>query len=107
MQPAATSVPGRATLLNFFSRPGRAPVPLRHRKQQGKKKSPPPQKTRTNVYGRPKTAGNAEERRKRKVNKLKAVIKIKKADGSLAVSPEKRAKWNGSVSICFLLCCEA
>ena len=69
MQPAATSVPGRATLLNFFSRPGRAPVPLRHRKQQGKKKSPPPQKTRTNVYGRPKTAGNAEERRKRKVNK--------------------------------------
>lgn len=88
---------GGATLFNFFSRGGKPPLPI---KPKQSKKKPPikpvhlrPPKTRKNTVGRPA----AKKKNQEKVLALRKLAQ-KKAAGAMATPPQKRRRWNGSVS---------
>ena len=68
-------------------------------RQKKKKKPTPPKKTRANKFGRPQKNASSTDKRAIKIAQMKEKIKRRIADGALVVDPEKRRKWNGTVSI--------
>ena len=86
---------GSPTLLNFFSRGGKPPLPIKPRKSKKSPIKPPrmrPPKTRT-LLGKPVT-------KKKKNVSSESLRKVaqKKTLGAMATPPQKRRRWNGSVS---------
>lgn len=96
------SISKHVTILNFFG-VGDAtplPLPLTPAANTTKKKKKASRRTRT-LYGRPQKA-KADDQQER-VRKLKTKVQVSKAAGTLAVPPQKRRKWNGTVrTICIL-----
>ena len=94
----------RVTMLNFFAAPGKKPLPLKRNAEVVTNKScnhanRPPKKTRTK-WGRPKKNVTESD----KTQEMKTRVSNCKTSGALAVPPQKRSKWNGTVSTNFYAC---
>ena len=82
------------TMLNFFSAAGKQPLPLPQKTidlTRTAKTPSPPKKTRTK-WGRP--TGKTQHA---KVQAMKSRAASSKTASALAVPPQKRKKWNGTV----------
>ena len=91
--PMPKAISTRVTMLNFFAAPGKKPLPLtRNAEVATNKKRNHVKQTRTK-WGRPRK--NATECDK--AHAMKARVSNCKTSGELAVPPQKRQKWNGTV----------
>ena len=84
----------RLTLFNFFAAPGKKPLPLPQNKDVATNKplNRYPKPTRTK-WGRPIKKATASD----KEQAMKVRVANCKTAGALAVPPQKRRKWNGTV----------
>ena len=98
--------PAKCTLFNFFSRDGKAPLPMAtttntSTQKTNKKRHPAPV---TRVPNRPKNVSRETEKKKL-IGKLKYDVQRKRAHGELAVPAQKRQRWSGSVRSVFVCLC--
>ena len=92
-KPATVSKHKHVTMLNFFSAAGKQPLPLSRKTIDLTRTAvaPTPKKTRTK-WGRP-----TNKTKDAKVQAMKKRVATSKTASALAVPPQKRKKWNGTV----------
>ena len=87
------------SMFNFLKRKGKiaspiTPAPLTKKKRL---KGPQAKRTRRLKWGRPTT--KSTESTQEKIEKLKSKFRLKLPTGALAVKPQNRKQWHGSVSV--------